>query len=314
MDKISIIAPCYNEEKAIPAYFEEVQTVRQQMPNVQFELIFVNDGSMDRTLEILRDLAERYEGVRYISFSRNFGKEAAMLAGLEHATGDFVTIMDVDLQDPPGLLPEMYEILKEGEYDCVATRSVSRRGYSWLRKISTKCYYWMINKLSKTEIVEGARDFRLMTRQMVNAVLELKEYNRYSKGIFSWVGFKTKWITYETTERVAGKSRWSFLALCGYAIESIVGFSTAPLTIAALMGILFCLVAFVFIIVIVVKTLIFGDPVTGWPSLACIIFLVGGVQLFCLGIVGQYLAKMYLEIKKRPSYIIKETEKDRCKK
>lgn len=310
MDKISIIIPCYNEEEAIPLYYDEMIKVMNQMKKVQFELIFTNDGSQDRTLEILRELAKKDKRVRYISMSRNFGKEASIWAGLENATGDYVATMDVDLQDPPSLLPEMYQTLKEEEYDCVATRSVSRHGYSHLRKFFTKWYYRIINKISKTKIVDGARDFRLMTRQMVDAILNVKEYNRYSKGIFSWVGFQTKWITYENTERVAGTTKWNFWKLFSYSMESIVGFSTIPLTISAIVGILFCFIAFIFIVVIIVKTLIFGDPVSGWPSLACIIFMVSGIQLFCLGIMGEYLAKMYLEVKNRPIYIIKETEKD----
>lgn len=310
MDKISIIIPCYNEEESIPLYYEEMQKVIKQMKNVQFELLFINDGSTDHTLKVLRSLAKKDKHVRYVSFSRNFGKEAAMLAGLEHVTGDYVATMDVDLQDPPMLLPEMYQTLKEGEYDCVATRSVSRHGYSFLRKFFTKWYYRIVNKISKTKIVDGARDFRLMTRQMVDAILNIKEYNRYSKGIFSWVGFNTKWITYENTERVAGTTKWNFWKLFSYSIESIVGFSTIPLTISVIVGILFCLIAFILILIIIVKTLVFGDPVSGWPSLACIIFMVSGIQLFCLGIMGEYLAKMYLEVKNRPIYIIKETEKD----
>ena len=273
-------------------------------------LIFTNDGSSDRTLDVLRALAKQDKRVHYLSMSRNFGKEASIWAGLEYATGNFVATMDVDLQDPPQLLIEMYEAIKEGTYDCIATRSVSRNGYSFFRKLFTKWYYKIINKISKTKIVDGARDFRLMTRQMVNAILNIKEYNRYSKGIFSWVGFDTKWITFENTERVAGTTKWNFWKLFSYSIESIVGFSTVPLTIAALVGVLFCLIAFIFIIVIIVKTLIFGDPVSGWPSLVCIIFMVSGVQLFCLGIMGEYLAKMYLEVKNRPIYIVKETEKD----
>ena len=307
--KISIVVPCYNEQEALPIFYEEVTKVVKQM-KVKYELIFINDGSKDDTLEILRKLAKKDKKVRYISFSRNFGKEAGILAGLEAATGDYITMMDVDLQDPPHLLIEMYEELENSDYDCIATRSVSRNGYSFLRKLLTKWYYKIINKISKTQIVDGARDFRLMTRQMVDAILSLKEYNRYSKGIFSWVGFKTKWITFENTERVAGTTKWNFWKLFAYSIESIVGFSTIPLIFSAFMGIVFCLIAFLFIIVIIAKTLIYGDPVAGWPSLVCIIFLVSGVQLFCLGIMGQYLAKTYLETKNRPIYIVKETEKD----
>jgi len=309
VDKISIIVPCYNEEEAIPFFYKEVNKVLKSM-KVKYELLFINDGSSDKTLDILRELAQKDKNVRYVSFSRNFGKEAGILAGLENAVGDYVAMMDVDLQDPPTLLPEMYETLTTTDFDCVATRSVSRNGYSKLRKLFTKSYYKIINKISKTEIVDGARDFRLMTRQMVNAILNVKEYNRYSKGIFSWVGFKTKWIEFENQERIAGTTKWNFWKLFSYALESIVGFSTIPLVISSIVGILFCLIAFILIIIIIVKTLAYGDPVAGWPSLVCIIFFVSGIQLFCIGIMGQYLAKTYLEVKNRPVYIIKETEAD----
>ena len=306
--KISIVVPCYNEEESLPIFYEEINKVMIEMKKVKFELIFINDGSKDRTLEILRELAKKDKHVRYISFSRNFGKEAGILAGLEASVGDYVCMMDVDLQDPPHLLIEMYETLENSDYDCVATRSVSRNGYSFFRKLFTKWYYKIINKISKTEIVDGARDFRLMSRQMVDAILSLKEYNRYSKGIFSWVGFKTKWLTFENTERVAGTTKWNFWKLFAYSMESIVGFSTVPLLISSIAGILFCVISFIMILVIIIKTLIFGDPVSGWPSLVCIIFFVSGVQLFSLGIIGQYLSKTYLEVKNRPVYIIKETE------
>ena len=308
--KISIVVPCYNEEESLPIFYEEINKIIEEMKKVKFELIFINDGSNDQTLDILRNLSSNDKNVRYISFSRNFGKEAGILAGLEASTGDYVCMMDVDLQDPPHLLIEMYETLQNNEYDCVATRSVSRNGYSFFRKLFTKWYYKIINKISKTEIVDGARDFRLMTRQMVDAILSLKEYNRYSKGIFSWVGFKTKWITFENKERIAGTTKWNFLKLFAYSMESIVGFSTIPLLISSIAGILFCIISFIMILVIICKTIIFGDPVSGWPSTVCIIFFVSGVQLFCLGIMGQYLAKTYLEVKNRPVYIIKETEKD----
>ena len=308
--KISVVVPCYNEEEALPIFYKEIKKVMAQMKKIKFELIFINDGSKDGTLDILRNLARDDKEVRYISFSRNFGKEAGILAGLEAASGDYVCMMDVDLQDPPSLLIEMYDTLKNSDYDCVATRSVSRKGYSFLRKTFTKWYYKIINKISKTEIVDGARDFRLMTRQMVDAILSLKEYNRYSKGIFSWVGFNTKWITFENTERVAGTTKWNFFKLFSYSMESIIGFSTVPLLISSIAGILFCIISFIMIIVIICKTLIFGDPVSGWPSTVCIIFFVSGIQLFCLGIMGQYLAKTYLEVKNRPIYIVKETEKD----
>ncbi len=311
MKKISIVVPCYNEEESLPLFYKEVDKVTEKMSKkADFEFVFVNDGSSDKTLEELRKLAQKDKRVHYLSFSRNFGKEAAMYAGLEHAKGDYVTTMDADLQDPPSLLEEMFDTLETKEYDCCATKSTSRNGYSFLRKTFTKWFYKIIAKLSKTEMVEGARDFRLMTRQMVDAILSMKEYNRYSKGLFSFVGFNTKWIEYENQDRVAGTTKWNFWKLFAYAIDGIVAFSTTPLLIAAFVGILFCFIAFVMIVIIVVKTLAFGDPVSGWPSLACIIFLVGGINLFCTGIIGEYLAKTYLETKNRPIYIIKETEKD----
>ena len=311
MEKISVIVSCYNEQAALPLFYKEIEKVREKyFEGIEFEYIFVNDGSKDDTLKEIKELRKNDKKVRYISFSRNFGKEAGILAGLEASVGDYVCMMDVDLQDPPHLLIEMYETLETTDYDCVATRSVSRNGYSFFRKLFTKWYYKIINKISKTQIVDGARDFRLMSRQMVDAILSLKEYNRYSKGIFSWVGFKTKWLTFENTERVAGTTKWNFWKLFAYSMESILGFSTVPLLISSIVGILFCIVSFIMILVIIIKTLMFGDPVSGWPSTICIIFFVSGIQLFCLGIMGQYLAKAYLEIKNRPVYIIKETEKD----
>ena len=314
MEKISIIVPCYNEEEAMPIFYEEIVKVAKEMKKVEFEFIFVNDGSRDKTLEVARELHKKDERVRYVSFSRNFGKEAGMLAGLEAAKGDYVAIMDVDLQDPPYLIKDMYESIKNEGYDCVATRRVTRKGEPPIRSFFARCYYKLINKISKTEIVDGARDFRLMTRQMVDSILELKEYNRYSKGIFSWVGYDTKWLEYENVERVAGTTKWSFWKLFLYSLESIIAFSTVPLSIAAVVGVLFCLIAFAMIIFIIVKTLTVGDPVAGWPSLVCIIFLVSGIQLFCLGIIGQYLAKTYLETKNRPIYIVKETEETESRK
>lgn len=309
MKKLSIIVPCFNEEESIPYFYDEVKKVTKNM-DIKLELIFVDDGSRDKTLEVIKSKTDDKE-VKYISFSRNFGKEAAMYAGLSMASGDYVTIMDVDLQDPPSLLPEMVRLIEEEGYDCVATKSTSRNGYSFLRKTFTKWFYDIIGKMSKTEMVPGARDYRLMTRQMVEAVLSMREYNRYSKGLFSFVGFKTKWIEFENKERVAGTTKWNFWKLFSYALDGIVGFSTAPLTMAAFIGVLFCLIAFIMIIVIIVKTLAFGDPTSGWPSLACIIFMVSGIQLLCLGVIGEYLAKMYLEVKQRPIYIIKESNVDK---
>ena len=310
MKKISLVVPCYNEQEVIKLFYDEIQKIKKDFKNVSFEIIFVNDGSKDRTLELMRELSKN-DDVRYVSFSRNFGKEAAMYAGLEASTGDYVAIMDADLQDPPALLKEMYEILESKEYDSVATRRVTRKGEPVIRSFFARLYYKIINKISKTEIVDGARDFRLMTRQMVDSVLSLKEYNRFSKGIFSWVGYRTKWLEYENVERVAGETKWSFWKLFLYSLESIVAFSTVPLSIASVMGILFCFVAFIIIIFIIVRTLMFGDPTSGWPSMVCIMFFIGGVQLLCLGIMGQYLSKTYLEVKKRPIYIVAETEKDR---
>jgi glycosyltransferase involved in cell wall biosynthesis len=309
MSKISIVVPCYNEEEALPFFYEEINKVAKEFKGVTFELLFVDDGSKDKTLEILRELSKQDKRVRYISFSRNFGKEAGLYAGLSNATGDYVAVMDADLQDPPTLLIEMYDLIVNEHYDCVATRRVTRKGEPPIRSFFARLFYKFINKISKTEFVDGARDFRLMTRQMVDAILAMSEYNRFSKGIFSWVGFKTKWLEYKNVERVAGSTKWSFWKLFLYSIEGIVAFSTVPLSIASIMGMLFCLIAFLMIIFIIVKTLLFGDPTSGWPSLVCIIFLVSGVQLFCLGIMGQYISKTYLETKKRPIYIAKETEK-----
>lgn len=311
MKKITLVVPCYNESESLPLFYPEVDKISKEMSKeAEFEFLFVNDGSFDNTLEIIKDLARKDKRVRYISFSRNFGKEAGMFAGLENATGDYVTMMDADLQDPPALLKEMFDTLESGEYDCCATKSTSRNGYSFFRKLFTKWFYGIIGKLSKTSMVAGARDFRLMSRKMVDAIISMKEYNRYSKGLFEFVGFKTKWIEFENIDRQAGVSKFNFFKLFAYAIEGIVGFSTVPLVFSALIGILFCFIAFIMIVVIIVKTLIWGDPVGGWPSMVCIVFMVGGIQLFCTGIIGEYLAKTYLETKRRPIYIVKETEKD----
>ena len=306
MEVISIIIPCYNEEDSIPLIYNELKKVSNNM-KYDFEFIFVNDGSIDNSLSVLKKLSAKDKQVKYIHFSRNFGKEAAMYAGLSKSKGDYVTIMDDDLQDPPSLLPEMLRLIKEEGYDSVGTRRVSRKGEPKIRSFFARKFYKIINKLSKIEMVDGARDYRLMTRQMVNSILELKEYNRYSKGLFSFVGFNTYWLEYENVERVAGETKWSFWGLVKYAIEGIVAFSTLPLSIASLMGFIFCFVSFILIIIIIIKTLIFGDPTSGWPSLVCIIFFVSGIQLFCLGIIGKYLSKTYLETKNRPIYIIKES-------
>lgn len=310
MEKISIIVPCYNEEEAMPLFYDEISKTASTFDKVDFEFIFVNDGSRDRTLEVARELAKKDKRVRYISFSRNFGKEAAMLAGLEYSVGDYVAIMDADLQDPPSMLHDMYDGIKNEGYDCVATRRVSRKGEPPIRSFFAKCYYKLINKISDTEVVDGARDYRLMSRQMVDSILSLKEYNRFSKGIFSWVGYNTKWLEYKNVERVAGTTKWSFWKLFLYSLESIVAFSTVPLAISSIVGILFFLISMIMIAFIIVRTITFGDPVAGWPSLVCIIFFVSGVQLFGIGVIGQYLSKLYLEVKGRPVYIVKETEKD----
>lgn len=306
MKKLSIIVPCYNEEESLKYFYKEIMNVFKKI-KCKMELILVNDGSSDKTLDIIKALSSENSDVKYISFSRNFGKEAAMWAGFNKSTGDYVTVMDSDLQDPPILLIEMIRLVEEEGYDVVGTRRVNRKGEPPIRSFFARCFYKIINKMSKVEMVDGARDFRLMTRQVVDSILELKEYNRYSKGLFSFVGYKTKWLEYENIERVAGETKWSFWKLFIYAIEGIVGFTTVPLTIAALIGFLFCLIAFIMIIVIIVKTLAFGDPTSGWPSLACIIFMTNGIELLCIGIIGEYLAKTYLEVKHRPIYIIKET-------
>lgn len=313
MKKLSIVVSCYNEEKSLPYFYQEIYRIAEKMKFLDFEFIFVNDGSSDNTLKELRLLNKKDKRVRYISLSRNFGKEAAMYAGLKSSKGDYVTLMDADLQDPPSLLPQMYDELINGSYDSVGTRRVNRKGEPPIRSFFARMFYKLINKISKVEMVDGARDYRLMTRQMVNSILELKEYNRYSKGLFNFVGYDTKWIEYENIERVAGETKWSFYKLFKYAIEGIVAFSTMPLTLASILGIIFCIIAFIMIIFIVFKTLIFGDPTSGWPSMACIIFLVSGIQLFALGIIGEYLSKTYLETKKRPIYIVKETEESKNK-
>ena len=310
MEKISVIVSCYNEEKALPLFYEEMEKVRKKdFKDVEFEYIFVNDGSKDKTLEKIKEFRKKDKKVRYISFSRNFGKEAAMYAGLEASEGDYVTLMDADLQDPPALLRKMYDTIKTEKYDCVGTRRVTREGEPKIRSFFARLFYKIINKMSEIEMVDGARDYRLMTRQVVDAIISMKEYNRYSKGITSFVGFKTKWIEYENVERVAGETKWSFWKLFKYALEGITAFSTTPLVISSIIGLIICLIAFVLILVIIVKTIAFGDPTSGWPSMVCIILMVSGIQLFSLGIIGQYLSKTYLEVKNRPIYIVKETEK-----
>ncbi|MEG1009293.1 MAG: glycosyltransferase family 2 protein [Clostridia bacterium] len=306
MKKMSLVIPCYNEEESLPLFYDEICKVMNIMNYIEFELIFIDDGSTDLTLKLLKELNKKDNRIHYITFSRNFGKEAAIYAGFESATGDYIAMLDADLQDPPSLLPEMYKYILEEEYDCIATRRVSRDGEPPIRSFFARVFYRLINKISKVEMVDGARDYRLMTKQMVDAILSMKEYNRYSKGIFSFVGFKTKWIEYKNIQRVAGKTSWSFFKLFVYALEGITAFSTVPLVISSIMGIIFCFIAVLLIIYIIIKTMIYGDPTSGWPSLACIIMFVGGIQLFFIGIIGQYLSKTYLEVKNRPIYIIKE--------
>ena len=303
---ISVIVPCYNEAQALPRFYEEVTGVLSAM-QVDYELLLVNDGSSDTTLEVIKTLAEKDGHVRYLSFSRNFGKESAMYAGFCHATGEYTAVMDADLQDPPRLLPQMYEILKEGDYDSVATRRVSRKGESPLRSFFARCFYKVINRMSDADIMDGARDFRLMKRQMREAIVSMSEYNRFSKGIFGWVGFKTCWLDFENTTRVAGHTKWSFWGLTKYAVDGLISFSQSPLSFASWTGIVMTILAAVMLVFVVVRRLIFGDPVAGWASTICVIIFIGGLQLFCLGIMGQYIAKIYMETKNRPHFIVSET-------
>ena len=307
MKLLSAIVPCYNEEENVRCFYDEFMKNKPFFDSrgLDYELIYVDDGSADGTVQEIRRVIAEDSRVHLISFSRNFGKEAAMYAGMREAKGDYVAIMDADLQDPPSLLPEMFGYIKEG-YDSVATRRVDRKGEPPIRSFFARRFYHMINRMSKTEIVDGARDYRLMTRQFVDAVLQMTEYNRFTKGIFGWVGYKTKWIEFENIERKKGETKWSFWKLFVYALDGIVAFTTEPLAYASVMGVVFCFLAFVLIIVTIIRKLVFGDPTSGWPSLVCIISLVSGVQLFCLGILGQYLAKTYLEVKKRPIYLLKE--------
>lgn len=309
---ISIVVPCYNEQEVLPLFYDEIIKVTDGMkskyPQLEFEFLFINDGSRDNTLTLLRELSERDRRVRYVSFSRNFGKEAGLIAGLENSRGDYVVTLDADLQHPPSLIPQMYEYVRSGEYDCAGTRRVSRKGEPKLLSFFSRLFYKIINKISQTEIVDGAQDYRFMTRQMVDAIINMPEYNRFSKGIFSWVGFNTKYIEVENVERAAGRTTWSFTKLFLYSLEGIFAFSTAPLALASFLGVLFCLAAFIMIIVVIIKTLVWGDPVAGFPTLICTIMFIGGLQLLCIGILGQYLSKTYLETKGRPKYIVKETE------
>ncbi len=307
MKLLSVIVPCFNEEETVADFYEEFIKNKAffDSRDLDYEVIYVDDGSKDKTKDEIRKLHERDEKVHMVSFSRNFGKEAAMYAGFQHAKGDYVVTMDVDLQDPPALLPEMFSYIDQG-YDSVATRRVTRKGEPPIRSFFARRFYHLINRMSKTEIVDGARDYRLMTRPMVDAILSMKEYNRFTKGIYGWIGFETKWLEFENVERQKGETKWSFWKLFLYALDGIVAFSTVPLGFASVLGILFCIVSFIIIVAIVIKTLVLGDPTSGWPSMVCIISLISGVQLLCLGIFGQYLSKTYLEVKDRPIYISKE--------
>ena len=313
MSKITIIIPCYNEEAALPLFYRGVSSVMAGLA-YDYELLFINDGSRDGTLSALKNLSAEDSHVAYISFSRNFGKEAAMYAGFCNAVGDYVAVMDADLQDPPSLLPEMLNILEQGEYDSVATRRVSRAGEPPIRSWFARKFYKLINKISDADIVDGARDFRLMKREMVDAIVEMGEYNRFSKGIFGWIGFKTYWLPYENIERVAGETKWSFWKLFKYAINGIIDFSEVPLSAASWFGMIMTVISFLFLLFIVIRRLAFGDPVAGWASTVCIVIFIGGVQMLCLGIIGQYLAKTYTEVKNRPHYIISECSKSDIKK
>lgn len=304
---VALIVPCYNEAESLPLFYQAVCEVADTLPEYDMTFLLVNDGSKDATLSIMRDLAQKDPRVKYLSFSRNFGKEAAMYAGFCNADADYVAVMDADMQDPPELLPQMLSILASGEYDSVATRRVTRDGEPPIRSFFARMFYRIINRISDADVVDGARDFRLMRREMVEAIVSMCEYNRFSKGIFGWIGFKTMWLPYKNVERIAGETKWSFFKLFKYSIDGIVNFSQAPLSIASLMGFVMTLVAFLALIFVFVRRLVFGDPVAGWASTICIILFIGGIQLLCMGIMGQYLAKTYLEVKNRPHYIVSET-------
>ena len=310
-EKISIVVPCYNEEEAIPYFYKELTSVFEKLKSFDYELIMVDDGSNDKTLKVIKKYAEKDNKIKYYSFSRNFGKEAAMYAGFCNASGDFVAVMDADMQDPPSLLPKMIEILKSGEYDSVATRRVNRNGEPPIRSWFSKKFYKILNRISDADIVDGARDFRLMKKSMVKAIVAMQENNRFSKGIFGWIGFKTYWLPFENVERVAGETKWNFWKLFKYALDGIVNFSEVPLSIASGFGIIMTFLSFAFMIFIIIRRIFFGDPVAGWASTICVIIFIGGVQLFSIGIMGQYVAKNYTESKKRPHYIISETNQEK---
>lgn len=312
MSLLSIIVPCYNEEESIIAFYDEfisvyTSSIIDYNSEIKYELILVNDGSKDNTLKLLKELAFKDENVKYISFSRNFGKESALYAGLKNSSGDYIAVMDADLQDPPNLLPKMIIALDREDYDIVATRRVSREGEPPIRSFFARTFYKLFNRISKVELVDGARDYRLMTRQVMDAILDLSEYNRFSKGIFSWVGFNTKWLEYANIERASGETSWSFWGLFKYAIEGVMAFTTVPLVISTVLGILISIISFLYLIYIVLSTILFGNDVQGWASTVSIMILLGGIQLFSIGVLGQYLGKTYIETKHRPIYITKET-------
>lgn len=307
MDKITVAVPCYNEEPVLDLFYSAITAVAKEFPGTEFEFLFIDDGSRDNTLGKVQSFAQKDSRVKYISFSRNFGKEAGIYAGLENATGDYVVIMDADLQDPPSLLPEMYQAITEEGYDSVGSRHVTRKGEPPLRSFFARLFYKIINKISDADIVDGARDYQMMNRKVVDAILSMGEYNRFSKGIFGWIGYRKKWLEYENIERAAGETKWSFWSLMLYAIQGIIAFSTAPLVLSSVLGLLCCVLALVMIVVIIIRTLAFGDPTAGWPSLVCIILLLSGIQMLGIGILGQYLAKTYLETKRRPIYLVAQT-------
>ena len=314
MSLISAIVPCYNEQEAIPFFYEAIVKTAGEMKetwkDLEFEFLFIDDGSKDGTLKEIEALRQKDKRVRFVSFRRNFGKEAALYAGLSNARGDYAVTMDADMQDPPSLLPDMYRAVKEEGYDSAATRRVTRKGEPVIRSFFARRFYRLINRMSSADIVDGARDYRIMTRRMIDAIVNMREYNRFTKGIYGWIGFNTKWIEFENVERIAGETKWSFWKLFGYAMEGIIGFSTAPLSMATWFGLFMGVVSFLGIIFIIVKKLVFGDPTGGWSSMVCIILLVAGIQLFCIGVMGQYLAKTYLETKQRPIYIARRTSED----
>ncbi len=305
--KITVIVPCYNEQDSLPYFYSELQNVIKEMGTLDFELLFIDDGSKDNTLEKIMDIEQGNQTVSYISFSRNFGKEAAICAGLRNAKGEYVAVMDADLQDPPSLLPEMFRLVSEEGYDCAAARRTTRKGEPFIRSVFARMFYRIMEHISQANMVDGARDYRLMNRKFVDSLLEIGEYNRFSKGLFGWVGFKTKWVEFDNVERIAGKTKWSFWKLFHYSMEGIIAFSSIPLALSSFFGILSFAAAFIFLFFVIIRRLFFGDPVAGWASIVSIILFIGGIQLFCMGILGQYLSKTYLETKKRPIYIVRES-------